>query len=241
MINRPPNAQFTSSPNPAKIGETVTFTNYSSDPDGHSMSFEWTIELQNKDGTYKHIESISDGVRVPPYSFTRSFSEEGKYFIKLVATDEYGATGEIVHTLVVWTPLEITGKKLSPNPAQSGVYVTVTIDTDGFAEKVIAEFKDPGPIPELSNQIINLTPKNSTDSKLNTWTGKFRTSPWVKDDYKTPPAGTSIDDVVTIYPVKVTATRSAVTGVTGPQTEEETLYLHIKGSIYHDLQTGISN
>lgn len=218
ILNTPPHAQFTMVPNPAKINEIVTFTNLSWDTDGHSMSFDWDI---TRDG-YGLVEMFSDGVKNTPYSFTKSFDIEGKYFIRLVVTDEFGAKGETIHSLIVWTPLEIVDSDLNPNPAQAGIRITATIQTDGYAESVKLTHND----PKLGIQVVNLEPSNVLPSKVNTWTGRFRTSPWIPDG---------------AYPVYIEANRSGVTGISGPQTETKTLILNIEGTVYDDTRTTIKN
>lgn len=218
ILNTPPHAQFTMVPNPAKINEIVTFTNLSWDTDGHSMSFDWDITREG----YGLVEMFSDGVKNTPYSFTKSFDIEGKYFVRLVATDEFGAKGETIHSLIVWTPLEIVDSDLNPNPAQAGIRITATIQTDGYAESVKLTYND----PKLGIQVVNLKPSNVLPSKVNTWTGRFRTSPWIPDG---------------AYPVYIEANRSGVTGISGPQTETKTLILNIEGTVYDDTRTTIKN
>lgn len=218
ILNTPPHAQFTMVPNPAKINEIVTFTNLSWDTDGHSMSFDWDITREG----YGLVEMFSDGVKNTPYSFTKSFDIEGKYFVRLVATDEFGAKGETIHSLIVWTPLEIVDSDLNPNPAQAGIRITATIQTDGYAESVKLTYND----PKLGIQVVNLEPSNVLPSKVNTWTGRFRTSPWIPDG---------------AYPVYIEANRSGVTGISGPQTETKTLILNIEGTVYDDTRTTIKN
>ncbi len=218
ILNTPPHAQFTMVPNPAKINEIVTFTNLSWDADGHSMSFDWDITREG----YGLVEMFSDGVKNTPYSFTKSFDIEGKYFVRLVATDEFGAKDETIHSLIVWTPLEIVDSDLNPNPAQAGIRITATIQTDGYAESVKLTYND----PKLGIQVVNLEPSNVLPSKVNTWTGRFRTSPWIPDG---------------AYPVYIEAYRSGVTGISGPQTKTKTLILNIEGTVYDDTRTTIKN
>jgi PKD repeat protein len=85
--NRAPAAAFGVSPAAAIVGDTVTFTSTSTDPDGDLMTFAWALD---QDGLF------NDGTGA---SAQKAFSAPGTYSIALQVTDSRGAvstaTGQV--------------------------------------------------------------------------------------------------------------------------------------------------
>jgi PKD repeat protein len=89
ILNHPPIAAFTISPNPAIVNQPITFdASSSSDPDGMIIGYEWDFG----DGTIQ-IDQI----------VTYSFAAAGKYKVTLLVIDEAGLTNTISHEIQVNT------------------------------------------------------------------------------------------------------------------------------------------
>ena len=75
--NQPPVASFTTSPNPANTGQTVTFNaSASSDPDGSIVRYEWDLD---GDGSFE-VSGTSP-------TTTRTYSAAGTFAVTLKVTD----------------------------------------------------------------------------------------------------------------------------------------------------------
>lgn len=103
--NKPPVADFTFSPAQPTAGQTVQFTDKSSDPDGQVKQWRWefgdggTSELQNPSYVYKTA---------------------GAFKVKLIVTDDKGAqSAPVEKTITVGPPtkIEVTITNF-PNPAK---------------------------------------------------------------------------------------------------------------------------
>ncbi|WP_164821386.1 PKD domain-containing protein [Paenibacillus koleovorans] len=87
--NRPPDADFTWTPNRVWEGDLVTLTNLSSDPDGNPLTYVWDIALP--DGTT--ISSTSVHV-------SRIFAAPGSYTVKLTVSDGW-ESDSVTRTILV--------------------------------------------------------------------------------------------------------------------------------------------
>ena len=86
--NQLPVAQFSMTPNPARVGELVSFDGTASaDPDGSIASFAWSFGNGN-------------GAAGSPLA-AATFSEAGRYAVRLVIIDDRGAQTETSAQLVV--------------------------------------------------------------------------------------------------------------------------------------------
>lgn len=94
LINRPPVAEFTWTPEPAWEGDTITLINQSTDPDGDPLTFVWNITGPNN---YSSVQTTTDASI--PASVTNY--NPGDYIVQLTATDPYGANSSITKTVVV--------------------------------------------------------------------------------------------------------------------------------------------
>ncbi len=88
--NRPPVANFDWSPKPVWEGDTIKLSNLSSDPDGDSLSYLWTIKRPN--GTTYMNSTIAHTIYSPT---------TGAYVITLRATDTQGSSHTITKTVNV--------------------------------------------------------------------------------------------------------------------------------------------
>ncbi|MFZ5900967.1 copper amine oxidase N-terminal domain-containing protein [Desulforudis sp. DRI-14] len=68
VINNPPEANFTTAKSSYRIGEPIVYKNFSSDPDGHELSYKWTNNAM-------------------------AFFEPGRHTVTLTVTDTLGGTG----------------------------------------------------------------------------------------------------------------------------------------------------
>ena len=92
ITNRAPTASFTTTPNPAKVGETVNFNgSASADPDGTIAKYEWDLD---GNGTYE----TSTGTVA---TTSRSYTPAGDRTIGLRVTDNNGATATTTRTISV--------------------------------------------------------------------------------------------------------------------------------------------
>jgi hypothetical protein len=92
ITNRAPTASFTTTPNPAQVGETVNFNgSASTDPDGTIAKYEWDLD---GNGTY---ETSAGTVATT----SRSYTPAGDRTIGLRVTDNNGATATTTRTISV--------------------------------------------------------------------------------------------------------------------------------------------
>ena len=90
--NLPPNASFTAAPNPAIVGQTVTFNGSgSSDPDGTITKYEWDLD---GNGTYETNSGTTP-------TATRSYTTPATLTIGLRVTDNGGKTATTTQSLIV--------------------------------------------------------------------------------------------------------------------------------------------
>lgn len=92
VVNQPPVAQFVFTPSPPQAGDWIQFDASSSyDPDGTIANYQW--DFQN-DGTFDATGKIV---------FHR-YTTPGTYTVRLVVTDNQGATGSTLKPVVVNQP-----------------------------------------------------------------------------------------------------------------------------------------
>jgi PKD repeat protein len=129
--SKPPKASFTTSVNPARPGQSVTFNASSStDPNGGIVDYRWDV---NGDGTYE-TDTGSNPV------LTTSLPESGTYNVRLRVIDKVGATAGATHTLTVGNFPPVIKATAAPNPASVGQ--NVTIDASGSTDQgTITDYK----------------------------------------------------------------------------------------------------
>ena len=126
--NAAPNASFTIEPNPAGVGQTVTFDgSASSDPEGPitSANHDWDL---NGDGV---LESTGTVV-------TRSYPAGASIPITLQVTDSNGVTDTTTQTLTISGGAPTASFTVSPNPARIGEAVTLNGSASSDPEGPIA-------------------------------------------------------------------------------------------------------
>jgi len=97
IMNQPPVANFTWSPNPIFEGDTLTLTDTSTDPDNNITSHLWTFKAPNNNTTTNINKNTSiNNVMAGNYTITKQ------------TTDSYGSSNTITKTITVGT-LGITG------------------------------------------------------------------------------------------------------------------------------------
>lgn len=110
FIGVPPVAYFTLSPEPAQIGQVVTFdASGSYDPDGQIVRYEWDWE---GDGTYDFDAGTN------PIA-SHSYPHEGTYYPRLRVTDNDGLTNETSRRLDVMSFAPVGGYSVSLRRAET--------------------------------------------------------------------------------------------------------------------------
>lgn len=127
VINQPPVAQFTFAPAAPRAGDWVYFdASASYDPDGAIANYQW--DFQN-DGVFDATGKVA---------FFR-YTASGTYTVRLVVTDDKGATGSVARMVVV-SPLvvnqppvaQFTFAPTNPQVGQSVIFNgTSSYDPDG--------------------------------------------------------------------------------------------------------------
>ncbi len=108
-----PEAKFTYSPTNPKVGENITFTSTSTDPNGTIVSWDWTFD----DG------SIGSGEVV-----THAYAETGIYNVTLNVADNEGLCN------IVWKPVKVSDYPVASfnySPEEPLRNRTVTFDASG--------------------------------------------------------------------------------------------------------------
>ena len=102
--NVPPSASFTATPNPAQVGQSVSFNgSASADPDGTIAKYEWDLD---GNGSFE-----TDTGTTPTTS--RAYTAPATLDVKLRVTDNNGATGETTRSLPI-APATVTPPILPP-------------------------------------------------------------------------------------------------------------------------------
>ena len=117
VTNAPPVADFTMPPQPYNEGDTVQFTDLSTDSDGVIVAWNWVF---------------SDGGTSTDQNPTHSYLEDGEYTVDLTVTDDDGATDSTYRKVVVMN--------VAPT-VDAGPDQTVRIDS---LVDFLGSFTDPG-------------------------------------------------------------------------------------------------
>ncbi len=108
VMNSPPKASFSYSPEKPRVGEEVRFTDTSEDPEG---LVEWRWEF-------------GDGETSSKQNPVHTYSVEGVYRVRLTVVDDCGLTSTVEKEVTVVTPTELE-LSVSPESVGLGEYVTV--------------------------------------------------------------------------------------------------------------------
>ena len=125
VADRPPNASFSPSANPAYAPATVTFDGSgSSDPDGRIVRYEWDLD---GDGSFELSGQAS--------SASRRYVEPGTVRVTLRVTDDRGNSSQASLELNVAEGRPEASLRVTPNPARTGREVFLSaaesIDPEG--------------------------------------------------------------------------------------------------------------
>ncbi len=132
VSNAAPSASFTISPNPAAVGQVVTFNaSASNDSDGTIVNYEWDLD---GDGTF---ETDTDGNDTT----SMSYSSGGTRTIRVRVTDDDNATAVDTDTLFVSNTRPNASFTISPNPAQIGATVTFNATASSDPDGSIARYE----------------------------------------------------------------------------------------------------
>ncbi|HLE95851.1 MAG TPA: PKD domain-containing protein [Candidatus Thermoplasmatota archaeon] len=128
--NAPPAVSWTVSPTHALLGEPVTFTDTSVDPDGTIVEVVW---------------EFSDGRSVSGSSVTKSFDFPGRHETRLAVTDDAGATVLVAFEVVV-LPTLMEGRASALRVGESRHADTGDVSTDQHSdhEAAVGEARNGG-------------------------------------------------------------------------------------------------
>ncbi|MCS6937020.1 MAG: PKD domain-containing protein [Candidatus Bipolaricaulota bacterium] len=128
--NQPPVADFSFTPAQPAAGQTVQFTDKSTDPDGRVVAWAW---------------DFGDGTKSNQQNPTHVYQTAGTFEVRLIVTDDKGAQSSAVRkTITVGPPTELKVEIINfPNPAK---------DRTRFRYGWLL----PGPAQEATLKIFNL-------------------------------------------------------------------------------------
>ena len=121
---KPPVANFTFTPATPRVGQTVQFTDQSTDPDGKIQSWSWDFG----DGT-------TSTERNPRHQYAR----EGTYTVKLTVTDNDDLSHTVTKQITVRPGKPAVVVHCYPNPASTETTFTYTLPS-GTAEATLRVF-----------------------------------------------------------------------------------------------------
>ncbi|WP_165842342.1 CARDB domain-containing protein [Paenibacillus xerothermodurans] len=217
LINQPPRADFTWSPNPAFEGDTVILLNRSSDPDGDSFTSHWQIhgpDYQSDQTAYDAlIPSSATDFHPGDYTVTLTVSDvhgAADTVTKIVQVGDLQVQGFVRHT-EQWElnrqayNLDLTGDPDRPRSADmfwSGEAFVVEAITNEPAGRVQAAMIDTG-------IKIPLGSGNNKD-----WSGQI-----FRDDFEKLPDASYIFRFTAVWASGHTETADTVISVQNPWTE----------------------
>ncbi len=122
--NKPPVADFTFAPAQPAAGQTVQFTDKSTDPDGKVVSWSW---------------DFGDGAKSQQQNPTHVYQTAGAFEVKLVVTDDKGAQSTMTKkTVTVGPPTESKVEIINfPNPAKDRTQFTYSWLLPGPAQQAM--------------------------------------------------------------------------------------------------------
>jgi PKD repeat protein len=129
--NAGPSASFTIAPNPAQIGETVTFdADASGDSDGSIVKYEWDLD---GNGSYETDTGGTD-------TTTQSYATPGTRTIRLKVTDDDGAVATDADSLRI-NAKPTPSFTITPNPAVIDETVTFDAGTSADSDGTITQYQ----------------------------------------------------------------------------------------------------
>ncbi len=149
----PPNASFHYSPIDIDVGQTVQFTDDSSDPDGTIKSWSWNFD---------------DGTTSSEQDPTHSYSSEGKYTVKLTVEDNDGLSDSDTKEIFVGNQAPEASfdiSSLNPDVNQDVQFTDQSNDPDGSIKSWSWDFGD-GSTSSEQNPTHSYSSKGSYTIKL---------------------------------------------------------------------------
>lgn len=149
VLNQPPVAQFTFAPTAPRAGDWLQFdASGSYDPDGSIVSYQW--DFQN--------DGVFDATGIT--AFYR-YTVPGNYTVRLVVTDNQGASGSVTQVVVV-SPLVVNQPPVAqftftPSTPRAGDWVqfdaSTSLDPDGTITNYQWDFQNDGTF-DASGQLV---------------------------------------------------------------------------------------
>ena len=166
VANVPPTANFTFSPTTPMVGQTVAFTDTSSDPDGTVVAWQWSFG----DGS-------SSALRNP----THIYAAAGTYQVSLTVTDNDGSTGNRTQAITVQAcGCQITLSLTAPvrvNAGRSGSLQVTLTNTGTSGDTVTVVVKRMLPLPETTLDTRSLSLATGKKAKASySFSYTFRTA-----------------------------------------------------------------
>ncbi len=132
VVNSPPSAGFTATPNPALSGATVSFNaSGSSDGDGTIAKYEWDLD---GNGSYETNGGASA-------TTSKAFATPGDRTIGLRVTDNNGGTATTSQTVSIQNRAPSASFTTTPSSAQSGVAIAFNASASADPDGTIAKYE----------------------------------------------------------------------------------------------------
>ena len=130
--NRVPSASFTTTPNPAISGATVSFNaSASADPDGTIARYEWDLD---GNGSYETDTGTTA-------TTSRAYASAAELTVGLRVTDDSGATTTTTRPLTVQNQLPSASFTATPNPVPTGTSTTLDASASNDPDGTIAKYE----------------------------------------------------------------------------------------------------
>jgi PKD repeat protein len=135
VLTQSPSASFSVSPQSPSTLETVTFSSTSTDPDGAIVSYAWDLDNDGNfnDGTASDVQ--------------RSFLFAGTYTVRLLVTDNDGATAVATEQVEVGNQPPVASfdqSPASPTTSEQITFTSTSTDPDGAITSYAWDLNDDG-------------------------------------------------------------------------------------------------
>jgi PKD repeat protein len=177
--NNVPNAEFTYTPLDPQTGETITFTDASTDSDGTITAWAWNFG-----------DTTTSNVQNP----TKAYTTAGTYDVTLTVTDNDGATDQLMRSITVTSPppanvapsADFTFSPTNPIVGQTVSFTDGSSDSDGtivswawtFGDGATSNNRNPSRIYSAANTYTVTLTVTDNDGETDTQTKQLTvTSP----------------------------------------------------------------